>query len=57
MHSFVTPYVGVWIETHKYVSAYEERRVTPYVGVWIETDSTCYYSERRKSHTLRGCVD
>ena len=33
----VTPYVGVWIETH---STSEEARtgiVTPYVGVWIET--------------------
>ena len=35
--SFVTPYVGVWIETYNYRDGYKEKGVTPYVGVWIET--------------------
>ena len=33
----VTPYVGVWIETHLYLYKRGLRKVTPYVGVWIET--------------------
>ena len=35
----VTPYVGVWIETHRWMSCTPSARVTPYVGVWIETHS------------------
>ena len=34
---FVTPYVGVWIETMKPTYWTYSHRVTPYVGVWIET--------------------
>ena len=37
MFRFVTPYVGVWIETAKPKSALFYLWVTPYVGVWIET--------------------
>ena len=33
----VTPYVGVWIETHYCDPNIEDLKVTPYVGVWIET--------------------
>ena len=33
----VTPFVGVWIETHVTGSKLVGLRVTPFVGVWIET--------------------
>ena len=33
----VTPFVGVWIETHCMVVEYTDENVTPFVGVWIET--------------------
>ena len=37
---FVTPHVGVWIETIEIMEIEEEAKaVTPHVGVWIET--TC----------------
>ena len=35
---FVTPYVGVWIETCKLLDMLGYGSVTPYVGVWIETN-------------------
>ena len=34
---FVTPFVGVWIETRYVQTASEKMSVTPFVGVWIET--------------------
>ena len=34
---FVTPYVGVWIETFTNRVFMIKYGVTPYVGVWIET--------------------
>ena len=34
---YVTPYVGVWIETTNYLVLSSHCQVTPYVGVWIET--------------------
>ena len=34
---YVTPYVGVWIETTSEPQRPQRQRVTPYVGVWIET--------------------
>ena len=37
MQDYVTPYVGVWIETYVRVKQYQADAVTPYVGVWIET--------------------
>ena len=37
---FVTPFVGVWIETLKNLQLQNERHVTPFVGVWIETANT-----------------
>ena len=37
MHSSVTPYVGVWIETYPQGPRTVRETVTPYVGVWIET--------------------
>ena len=33
----VTPFVGVWIETHRYCVCMPIESVTPFVGVWIET--------------------
>ena len=33
----VTPFVGVWIETHNSLSYRKPVWVTPFVGVWIET--------------------
>ena len=33
----VTPFVGVWIETDKYLEQIYKSFVTPFVGVWIET--------------------
>ena len=42
---FVTPYVGVWIET-KYTAHVDvnSEGVTPYVGVWIETTITSSFA-------------
>ena len=34
---FVTPFVGVWIETYTQSSSAVKQEVTPFVGVWIET--------------------
>ena len=33
----VTPFVGVWIETHTTDAEKAAAKVTPFVGVWIET--------------------
>ncbi len=33
----VTPFVGVWIETHPLSHCIHPWQVTPFVGVWIET--------------------
>ena len=41
---YVTPYVGVWIETYLTIGVYVALTVTPYVGVWIETGT--YICER-----------
>ena len=37
LHLYVTPRVGVWIETFLYNCRYLAGSVTPRVGVWIET--------------------
>ena len=37
LQTFVTPFVGVWIETHFCLPQTREEEVTPFVGVWIET--------------------
>ena len=34
---YVTPFVGVWIETLDIEHIFSIREVTPFVGVWIET--------------------
>ena len=36
----VTPFVGVWIETHLREIFASAHPVTPFVGVWIETGDT-----------------
>ena len=41
MLSWVTPFVGVWIETGQNMSNDIQRYVTPFVGVWIETADVC----------------
>ena len=35
--SYVTPFVGVWIETLALPKETKASVVTPFVGVWIET--------------------
>ena len=54
---YVTPYVGVWIETSETEGCAYASFVTPYVGVWIETlfYTPVYY--RYGSHSLCGSVD
>ena len=37
LNSFVTPFVGVWIETLFHFLPLNRDAVTPFVGVWIET--------------------
>ena len=55
--NYVTPFVGVWIETYIIGTEKDYQNVTPFVGVWIETLSTLQVSSLTSSHTLRGCVD
>ena len=40
MKSFVTPFVGVWIEIYAHKRGCGGNIVTPFVGVWIEISST-----------------
>ncbi len=54
--SFVTPCVGVWIETIANNEDCNQSPVTPCVGVWIETFLGSSASST-SCHTLRGCVD
>ena len=35
---YVTPFVGVWIETDTLLILCHHHLVTPFVGVWIETE-------------------
>ena len=43
----VTPFVGVWIETHTNFVKQKASEVTPFVGVWIET----IYRTRKRLQT------
>ena len=54
---YVTPYVGVWIETVDFLVKLTELGVTPYVGVWIETLITCFTSASIKSHPAWEYMD
>ena len=53
--SFVTPYVGVWIETAQKHCGNLRQSVTPYVGVWIETHVRKYYFVQALSHPMWVC--
>ena len=33
---YVAPFVGAWIEIHRYVYIYDIHTVAPFVGAWIE---------------------
>ena len=57
IYYWVTPFVGVWIETLILSRSSFTLKVTPFVGVWIETTSQRYEIVLNRSHTLRGCVD
>ena len=54
---FVTPCVGVWIETNNWEPSPQMGEVTPCVGVWIETINPLTPTNLLTCHTLRGCVD
>ena len=54
--TYVTPCVGVWIETLNSIDVRSSTLVTPCVGVWIETSILLMFVILL-SHTLRGCVD
>ena len=51
----VTPFVGVWIETHRKSLAGIRQFVTPFVGVWIETVSIFETQINIKSHPSWVC--
>ena len=51
----VTPFVGVWIETHLQVHGNGQQEVTPFVGVWIETCSRLRSSCNTSSHPSWVC--
>ena len=53
----VTPFVGVWIETIRWLKSQPSTAVTPFVGVWIETADETNGLPPHRGHTLRGCVD
>ena len=54
---WVTPCMGVWIETITMLTSWAARVVTPCMGVWIETASCLQYRLQPGGHTLYGCVD
>ncbi len=54
---YVTPCVGVWIETNEEKTVKASIVVTPCVGVWIETLCQTTDIGNTYGHTLRGCVD
>ena len=52
---YVTPFVGVWIETCCGWCKSLKDPVTPFVGVWIETSMTARASKSRASHPSWVC--
>ena len=52
---FVTPCVGVWIETSDWFTRTVPVNVTPCVGVWIETLRKAAISWKVKSHPAWVC--
>ena len=53
----VTPFVGVWIETHMYPFGYAIRVSHPSWVCGLKQKANMDYTENIKRHTLRGCVD
>ena len=49
---YVTPHVGVWIETDMRTKEVPRDSVTPHVGVWIETQSGILKRTRLMSHLM-----
>ena len=54
-YSYVTPCVGVWIETFGTRNRHQVIDVTPCVGVWIETAELDQSRERQESHPAWVC--
>ena len=54
---YVTPCMGVWIETPRNIRYGKLQGVTPCMGVWIETYLFHLAFRSSDSHTLYGCVD
>ena len=54
---YVTPRVGVWIETRPPLQRKSKSTVTPRVGVWIETHRIELELEPVPGHPPRGGVD
>ena len=52
---FVTPFVGVWIETIENLPSSISLDVTPFVGVWIETNHRLHYHPPLPSHPSWVC--
>ena len=52
---YVTPCVGVWIETRAEISFSLSCSVTPCVGVWIETPPDSVWVWDRWSHPAWVC--
>ena len=52
---YVTPCVGVWIETTTMRTYFAQVEVTPCVGVWIETSSITWASVISMSHPAWVC--
>ena len=49
-----------WVRGLKHLQArasFGVLQVAPYVGAWIETSQDSHHKSRKKSRTLRGCVD
>ncbi len=55
LYIFVTPCVGVWIETAMAARSMRLYRVTPCVGVWIETLRSEMKEMINKSHPAWVC--
>ena len=53
--TYVTPFVGVWIETYRFGQKDEVNIVTPFVGVWIETSYQANLGMTNASHPSWVC--
>ena len=57
MKSWVTPFLGVWIEMTSSTGKRGSFQVTPFLGVWIEIVYCILCGWRYCSHSLLGSVD